>query len=354
MSALSTGLVHGGNQQQVVFDIDDTIPRKERAERPFQTGCPKGRNPDNSLYYIEDKISSDSEAFASAEATTLGAQRYENRQQIGCRLHHMEKAVKVGMVTQGNKTYGREGMSEYEAQRMDVLEAHDKAFERVLCSNQTPQAGQGDPNDASGNQFKTRGGAEWITASTQDWAADAQTDIGDDFRTPSGSIVNLHFDALGVNEVTNRMTVETFDGILRSLWNVEGAPREFDVLCTLALKGAVNRLVAIDKIADGLTSIARYNGQIERKRLGYVVEVYATDIGVFTFKLTKYLPVAVDATPSVEALILDWNHAKLDVRNKPGFYQIDKTDLTEATAVARTIGLSMRPRFHGKITRAAS
>lgn len=347
--SLDTGLVHGGNQNQKVFAIDDVIPDSDKAKRPFKTACPKTGNPDNDLYRIMDELHVDGEERSSAEATTLTAKRVEKRQQIGARLHHIEEAVEVGMVSQQNKGYGRGGLSEYEFQRKRVLMDQLDAWERVLCGRGTPQAGNG-----SGTAYKTRGASEWITASTTDWAADSDTDISDDFRTPSGSIVELHLNALTKTEVTNRMVLSQLDGVLGSLWDVARGQDEFDVICTRIFKEMVSTFIHIDKVADGLTTIARFNGDIERKRLGYIVEVYATETGVFTFKMTTFLPPASGATASVEALVLNWKHAEIAVRNEPGFYKVGNTLLSEKTAVAGTLGLAMRPRFNGKFTRASS
>lgn len=354
MSALATGLVHSGNQEQKVFDIDDVIPDEEKFDRPLSTGLPKTGNPDNDLYHIMDRIRpTDGTTKSSAEATTLTAKRHNGKQQIGCRLHHMEEKVTVGMVSNGNKTYGSK-LTEYEQQRMDVLNAQLENWEWVLGGRQNCQAGSGDPANGAGNHFITRGGSMWITDSSESWAADAPTNIDNAFRTPSTSIATLHVDALDPEEVNNRMTRHTLNTVLGSLWDVTGKAQNFQVVCTRPFKAAVNELIAIDKVIDGLTTIARFNGQIEKKRLGFIVEIYVNETGTFTFQMSIFLPPASDPTPSVEALVINTKHAEVAVRNKPDFYPIDKLDLTEATAVAGTMGLGMRPRFHGKFLRAAS
>lgn len=348
--ALSTGLVHGGNQNQKHYAIDDTIPDKKRAARPISTAAPKKGNPPNDLYYIEDKINPTDGYKASAEATTLTAKRSETRKDLGCRLHHIEEKVTVGMVANKNSTYGRDGMTEYEAQRKDVLEAQLDSWEWIMGGNQNCQAGNG-----TGTAYVTRGFGKWISPSSESLAGDSPTDIADsDFRTPAGSILTLHNEGLDLDKVTNRMTKEHVENVLGSLWSVLGQPREFDVPCTLAFKRMINSFLQVDKVVDGLTSIARFNGDIDKRRLGFVVEIYATETGTLTFKLSTFLPAIDGATPGTEAFFLDYDHAHVAVRNVPGFYAIGKTELTEATAVAGTQGLACRPRMMGKVVRNAA
>ena len=347
--ALSTGLVHGGNQEQKVFAIDDVIKDKDKAARPFSTGAPKKGNPKNDLFHIMSKTFVTGEERSTAEATTLTNKRVENRKQIGARLHHIEEAVEVGMVTQGNETYGSNGLSEYERQRKEVLEDQLKSWERVFCGNTNCQAG------SSSVAFKTRGAGLWISPSSTSLAGDSETDISDaSHRTPAASIVDLHIDALTASEVTNRMTAATLNGIMGSLFDVCGGPGDYDVICTRALKEMVSSLLNIDKVVDGLTKVARYNGDIEMKRLGFVVEIYVGDTGTLTFKMSTFLPVASGGTSSTEAFILNWDFADIYVRTQPGFYPVDNVSLSKKTAIAGTQGLAMVPRYHGKITRAAA
>lgn len=350
MGALTTGLVHGGNQQLKVYSVDDTMRDVDRAQRPISTTIRKGGNPKNTKFDYPSKLFVDGSERASAEATTLTTKRAALKVMLSGRLHHIEEKVEVGMVSQGNETYGAEGLSEYEYQRKELLEDQLKSWERIFSGNGEGQ--DGTAGDA-GDPYKTRGLGLSISPSTV-----ALTDTGcaipNAHRSAAAACVRLHLNALNAGEVTNRFTLDQFKAPFNALFGVVNGPCDRDVVCTLAFKEMVNSFLNIDKVADGLTVVSRYNGAIEKKRLGFVVEIYVGETGTVTFRLSTFLPVAdvgagIDST---EALILDWERVWLHVRNAPGFYPIDNESLTKKTAVAGTQGLACVPRYHGKFTRA--
>lgn len=346
--ALQTGLVHGGNQQLKVYSVDDTMRDKDLAQRPISTTITKSGNPDDTLFRYPSKVFEQGSERATGEATTLANKRIEDRVMLAGRLHHLEESVEVGMVSNGNKTYGRDGLTEYEAQRKDLLEEHLKVWERVLSGNGESQAGNG-----SGAAYKTRGLGMFITPSSVA-LTDTDCPITDTHRTPAASCVRLHINALTETEVTNRMTVATLNGILGSMFDVVHGQVDRDVVCTRQFKSMVSSFLNLDKVADGLTKVSKYNGDIEDKRLGFVVEIYVADTGTLTFRMSTFLPVADvgNTVDSTEALILDWDQLWSPVRNAPGFYPVDNVALSKKTAVAFTQGLACVPRYHGKVTRA--
>lgn len=350
--ALDTGLVHGGNQQLKVFAYDDVMRDEDRSKLPISTAIPKAGNTDNTLFHFYSKLFVTGSERADSESTTLTAKRVEKRKQLAGRLGHIQEKVEVGMVTQGNKTYGSNGLSEYERQRKEVMEDQMKSWERNFSGFHNTQDG------SSSVEYWGRGLGLWTSPATVSLAGDSDTDISDgDHRTQAAAAVDLENDALDADEVTNRLTTATLNGLLGSLFDTYNGPGEYDVVCTRRLKEAVGRLLQVDKIADGLTSVARYNGDIEKKRLGYIVEVYAGDTGVLTFKMTTFFPTtggAASGTSSLEALVMNWSKAWLHVRNKPGFYPIDNVALSKQTAIAGTQGIACIPRYHGQITRKAA
>lgn len=357
MSAITTGLVHNGNQELKVYSVDDTIRDKDYAERPLTTKTPKAGDPDDTIFRFPSRLFADGSVRGSAEATTLAAKRFEGRAMLAGKLHHIEEKVAVGMVSSKNKTYGRDGMTEYETHRADVLDDQLKSFERVFGSNQESATGNG-----AGDPFLTRGYGRWINpvsgAGSLNLAlSDTDCPIPAAHRTPSASCLRLHIDALDPDEVTNRFTKDQLNGVINSMWTQQGGGQaDRLVVCTLGFKSMVNTFLQVDKVVDGLTTIHRWDGSIKDKRVGFVVEIYVCETGTLTFQLSTMLPAAVTTTgseaDSTEALFLDMEKNFSPVRNRPGFYPIDKIDLTEATAVAGTVGLGCVPRTQGKILRA--
>ena len=368
MAAITTGLVHKGNQELNVYSVDDTIRDEDYAERPLSTGTPKSGDPDDTIFRFPSRVFADGSVRGSAEATALVAKRIEGRKMLAGKLHHIEEMVKVGSVTAKNKTYGREGMTEYEAQRADILDDQMKSLEWVLGSNQESQTGNGS-GTASTDEFRLRAYGRWInpvtgTGSLNIALSDTDCPIDSAHRTPSASCLRLHKDALTLTEVTNRFTKDQLTGVINGMWTAQGGGKANRLcVCTLGFKSMVNTFLTVDKIVDGLTTIHRYDGSLESRRIDHVVEIYATETGVITFKLSTMLQpakasggvAAIDggtSADSTEALFLDMTKNFSPVRHAPGFYPIDKTDLTEACAVQLTVGLGCVPRTQGKIIRA--
>lgn len=368
MSAITTGLVHKGNQELNVYSVDDTIRDEDYAERPLTTGTPKSGDPDDTLFRFPSRVFVDGSVRSSAEATELVSKRFEGRKMLTGKLHHIEEQVKVGAVTARNKTYGREGMTEYEAQRADILDDQMKSLEWVFGSNQESQTGNG-AGTASTDEFRTRAYGRWInpvsgSGSLNMALSDTDCPIDSAHRTPAASCLRLHIDALTLTEVTNRFTKEQFTSVINGMWTAQGGGQA-NRLCvaTLAFKSMVNTFLTVDKIVSGLTAVYRYDKRMEERRIEHIVEIYATETGVITFKLSTFLQPAkasggvagIDggtSADSTEALFLDMSKNFSPVRHAPGFYEIDKTDITEACAVQLTVGLGCVPRTQGKILRA--
>jgi hypothetical protein len=350
MSALDTGLVHGGNQQLKVFAYDDVQKDEDKAKMPISTAVPKMGNTDNTLFHYYSKLFVTGSERASPEATTLVNKRVEKRLQLAARLGHIEESVEVGLVSQGNKTYGADGLSEYERQRKEVLEDQVKSWERNFSGFHNCQDG------SSTQEYWGRGLGLFTSPAAVSLASDC--DITDPLhRTHDLACVDLNVNALLATEVANRFVPDHLNGIMGSLFDTINGPNDYDVVCTRQFKEAVGRMLNVEKIVDGLTSVAKYNGDIEKKRLGFVVEIYVGDTGTLTFKMTTFFPTtggAAAGTSSLEALILNWDKIWLHVRNKPGFYPVGNLNLSQKTAVAGTQGLACIPRYHGQITRQQS
>jgi hypothetical protein len=343
--SLLTGLVHGGNQQLKKFAYDDVMRDEDRAKMPVSTTIRKAGDTDNTLFHYYSKLFVSGSERSTPEATTLAVKRVENRVQLAGRLHHIEEAVEVGMVSNKNKTYGADGLTEYERQRKEVLEDQIKSWERIFCGNGESQDGS---NVAA---FRTRGLGLFISPDATT-LTDTNCLIPTAHRSADAACKQLHFNALDPAEVTNRFVLDDLTEVTSALYDVVNGPCDRDVVCTLAFKSAIGRMLDIDKVADGLTKVSRYNGDIQDKRLGYVVEIYVGDTGTLTFRLSTFLPAATETTDSTEAFVLDWERCWLHVRNVPGFYPVDNVALSKKTAIAGTQGLAVIPRYHGKFTRA--
>ena len=320
-------------------DIFDAVDDTDLANTPIFNQIEKAEPPENDFFVWGADApqtptlggSPDNRAWASpASRSTRG--------DLKGRIQHREDDFGVGKVAQGNKVYATGGLSEYDYQAKGAMRLHITSCELTIISAQEAQAG----SDSA--QFLTRGLELWTT-DTANIAAQTDTDtrVAAAFRPKAAACHSL-----GPTGVANLTSEDDLNAVLSAMATSVNAKVKVHSFCTLEFKQKVSSWGNLVPVEDGFQTVRRFNSDADEKRLGVTIDIFAGDAGMMTLEWHPFM--RQEASMRAEALLLQWQHLKMRVREMPqNNKDLAKDGTRKRGQIFSTWGLQPgNPRFFGK------
>lgn len=331
-------IVHSGNQLTIKPDVYDVLRGEiDFSETPIYNRFFKGPDsPDANLFHYGFDAPENPDNAGSEDATEFDpddADNYGSRANMYGRMQHYNRKFGVGEVAQGNQAFNTGGRDEYAYQMKMGMGKCMRSAEYAIVGGQEAQAG------SKTVKHRTRGlERQLVTTSMIAVQTDAPTQVPAAFRMVAGALSELT-----VEDDDYELTEDHINDPLDALWDAMKGKINLDVFCTGRYKRKVSKLSLLQKAADDMVVVRRFN-QTADKKIVTVVEFYEGDSGTCRFQKHPWMMHDAE-TQASEAFGLDFRYGCLRMRQAPKAEPLGKTSAAKNGMILHTFGLQYVPKM---------